>query len=51
MRVVGSLDLIPALVAAEARAGDVVVTLGAGSIAAVPARIVEALRRETGDET
>ena len=51
VRVVGSLDLIPALVAAEARAGDVVVTLGAGSIAAVPARIVEALRRETGDET
>ena len=49
VRVVGSLDLIPALVAAEARAGDVVVTLGAGSIAAVPARIVEALRRETGD--
>ena len=48
VRVVGSLDLIPALVAVEARAGDVVVTLGAGSIAAVPARIVEALRRETG---
>ena len=51
VRVVGSLDLIPALVAAEARAGDVVVTLGAGSIAAVPARILEALRRETGGET
>ena len=51
VRVVGSLDLIPALVTAEARAGDVVVTLGAGSIAAVPARILEALRRETGGET
>ena len=51
VRVVGSLDVIPALVAAEARAGDVVVTLGAGSIAAVPARILEALRRETGEAT
>lgn len=50
VRVVGSLDLIPELVAAEVRAGDVVVTLGAGSIAAVPARIVEALRREAGGE-
>ena len=51
VRVVGSLDVIPALVAAEVRAGDVVVTLGAGSIAAVPARILEALRRETGEAT
>ena len=47
-RVVEALDAIPELVAAEARAGDVVVTLGAGSIAAVPGRIVAALRRKTG---
>ena len=47
-RVVESLDAIPELVAAEAAAGDVVVTLGAGSIAAVPGRIVAALRRKTG---
>lgn len=45
VQVVGALDRIPARVAAEARAGDVVVTLGAGSIAAVPAQIVAALRR------
>ena len=48
VRVAESLDAIPELVAAEARAGDVVVTLGAGSIAAVPERIVAALRRKTG---
>ncbi len=47
-RVVESLDAIPELVAAEAAAGDVVVTLGAGSIATVPGRIVAALRRKTG---
>ena len=47
-RVVESLDAVPELVAAEARAGDVVVTLGAGSIAAVPGRIVAALRRQAG---
>ena len=48
VRVAESLDAIPELVAAEARAGDVVVTLGAGSIAAVPERIVAALHRKTG---
>lgn len=48
VRVVEALDAIPGLVAAEARAGDVVVTLGAGSIAAVPERIVAALHRKTG---
>ena len=31
--------------AATSRAGDVVLTLGAGSIAAVPRRILDALRR------
>ena len=51
VRVVGSLAAIPELVAAEARPGDVVVTLGAGSIAAVPARIVAALRRRAGGES
>ena len=48
VRVVESLDAIPELVAAEARAGDVVVTLGAGSIADMPGRIVTALRRKAG---
>ncbi len=48
VRVVESLDAIPELVAAEAGAGDVVVTLGAGSIATVPGRIVAALRRKAG---
>ena len=47
-RVRSSYDELPELVAAEARAGDVVVTLGAGSIAAVPERIVAALHRKTG---
>ena len=47
-RVVEALDAIPDLVAAEARAGDVVVTLGAGSIAALPGRIVAALGHKTG---
>lgn len=48
VRVVESLEVIPEMVAAEARAGDVVVTLGAGSIAAMPARIVAALRSKAG---
>ena len=44
VRVVTSLSEIPGIVAAEARPGDVVVTLGAGSIGTVPQRIVDALR-------
>lgn len=48
VRVVRALDDVPAIVAAGARPGDVVVTLGAGSIRTVPPKIVEALRRRFG---
>lgn len=48
VQVVPALDDLPERIAAGARAGDVVVTLGAGSIAAVPQRIVEALERGAG---
>jgi UDP-N-acetylmuramate--alanine ligase len=40
-------DLVPAL-AALARRGDVVLTLGAGSIGTVAARLVSALSRQKG---
>jgi UDP-N-acetylmuramate--alanine ligase len=43
LQVVADLDRVPALVAAEARQGDLVITLGAGSIAAVGDRILAAL--------
>ena len=43
--VIAALDDVPGHVAAASRAGDVVLTLGAGSIAAVPQRILDALRR------
>ena len=43
--VIAELDDVPGHVAATSRAGDVVLTLGAGSIAAVPRRILDALRR------
>ncbi len=42
--VIAALDDVPGHVAATSRPGDVVLTLGAGSIAAVPRRILEALR-------
>ena len=45
VRVVTSLDDIPAVVVADAQPGDVVVTLGAGSIGSVAPRIVEGLQR------
>ena len=48
VHVVRALDDLPERIAAGSRAGDVVVTLGAGSIAAVPQRIVEALQRGAG---
>lgn len=45
VKVIAALDDVPAHVAAASRPGDVVLTLGAGSIAAVPQRILAALRR------
>ena len=48
VRVVAAINEIPALVAAEARKGDVVLTLGAGSIADLPPRILAALRARAG---
>ena len=52
VRLVDSLDQIPALVAADSRSGDLVITLGAGSIGTVAPRIIEALRRDAraGDD-
>lgn len=44
VRVVTDLDQIPGAIAADARAGDVIVTFGAGSIGRVPGSIIEALR-------
>jgi UDP-N-acetylmuramate--alanine ligase len=44
VRVVPSLDQIPAKVAEFARPGDLVITLGAGSIGTTGERILEALR-------
>jgi UDP-N-acetylmuramate--alanine ligase len=44
VRVVPSLDQIPATVAEFARPGDLVITLGAGSIGTTGERILEALR-------
>ena len=43
VRLVRSLDDIPAAVAALARPNDLVITLGAGSIGSMPGRILEAL--------
>jgi UDP-N-acetylmuramate--alanine ligase len=44
VRVVPALDEVPAAVAAIARPGDMVITLGAGSIAGTGERILEAIR-------
>jgi UDP-N-acetylmuramate--alanine ligase len=44
VRLVKALDDIPAAVAAAARANDLVITLGAGSIGSMPERILEALQ-------
>jgi UDP-N-acetylmuramate--alanine ligase len=43
LHVIASLDEVPAAVGAIARSGDVVLSLGAGSIAAVPKKILAAL--------
>jgi UDP-N-acetylmuramate--alanine ligase len=45
VRVVPALEDVPAAVAALARPGDMVITLGAGSIAGTGERILEAIRR------
>jgi len=50
VRVVSELDCVASVVATEAQPGDVVVTLGAGSINSVVPQIVEALRRQQGAE-
>jgi UDP-N-acetylmuramate--alanine ligase len=44
VHVVASLDQVPDAVAALSRSGDLVITLGAGSIGAVGDRILEAIR-------
>ena len=48
LHVVSDLEAVAGHVAAVARAGDVVITFGAGSIAGVGDRILEALRRNGG---
>jgi UDP-N-acetylmuramate--alanine ligase len=45
VHVVGALANVPAAVAALVRSGDLVITLGAGSIGTVGARVLEALRQ------
>jgi UDP-N-acetylmuramate--alanine ligase len=47
VHVVGALADVPAAVARLARQGDLVITLGAGSIGAVGVRVVEALRQRS----
>jgi UDP-N-acetylmuramate--alanine ligase len=49
VRLVKALDQLPAAVAAAARAGDMVITLGAGSIGSMPDRILAELHRRTAD--
>ena len=44
LHVVPNVDGLPAAIAGVARRGDVVITLGAGSIGSIPDRVVEALR-------
>jgi len=45
---VHTLDEVVSLVADLARSGDLVVTMGAGSIGSVGRRLVEAIERKTG---
>jgi UDP-N-acetylmuramate--alanine ligase len=49
VRLVKALDEIPAMVASIARANDLVITLGAGSIGTLPERILAALQPRTAD--
>jgi UDP-N-acetylmuramate--alanine ligase len=46
VHVVRPLDAVPGHVASLARPGDLIITLGAGSIGTVGERILDALRRE-----
>jgi UDP-N-acetylmuramate-alanine ligase len=46
VRVVESLDAAVAAVVTLVHPGDAIITMGAGSIGSLPARIVEALRQE-----
>src|SRR6202008_2489866 len=51
VHVVPSLDLLPDAVATLSRAGDLVITLGAGSIGSVGERILEAIRHRRTQPT
>ena len=51
VHVVPTLELLPEAVAALTRAGDLVITLGAGSIGTMGERILEAIRRRTQPAT
>lgn len=51
VHVVGALADVPAAVARLAEQGDLVITLGAGSIGAVGARVMEALRQRAAGAT
>jgi UDP-N-acetylmuramate--alanine ligase len=51
VHVVRALDDVPAAVAALAREGDLIITLGAGSIGGVADRILDAIRRRSTPET
>jgi UDP-N-acetylmuramate--alanine ligase len=48
LEVVPALDDVPAAIARLARAGDVVITLGAGSIGSIPERVIEAIESRAG---
>lgn len=50
VEVVPSVDAIPAALAARARPGDLLITLGAGSIGGVAGRVVEALQQRLSAE-
>jgi UDP-N-acetylmuramate--alanine ligase len=49
VHVVRALDDLPAAVAGLAKAGDLIITLGAGSIGGVADRILDAIRRAQGE--
>jgi UDP-N-acetylmuramate--alanine ligase len=51
VRLVKPLEDLPAAVAAMAQAGDIVITLGAGSIGTMPGPILTALRGQNGRRT
>jgi UDP-N-acetylmuramate--alanine ligase len=51
VHVVPTLELLPEAVAALTRVGDLVITLGAGSIGTMGERILEAIRRRTQPAT